>query len=129
MASTPDDVKAITGSTLGEGAIQPFIDAAGCIMLRITDCTASMTATCIDSIETHLAAHLLVSSSVGKASATITKESLKGKYSVEYLSTKIDKGGVLSTSYGQTANMMTGGCLAELDKSPVSFNSIGSLGC
>ena len=42
---------------------------------------------------------------------------------------KIDKGGVLSTSYGQTANMMTGGCLAELDKSPVSFNSIGSLGC
>ena len=129
MTTTPEDVKAITGSTLSDEAIQPFVDVAGCIMLQITDCTESMTQSCIDSIETYLASHLLVSSSVGKASATITKESLKGKYSVEYLSTKIEKGGVLSTSYGQTANMMSGGCLAELDKSPVYFRSIGTIGC
>ena len=129
MAITPDDVKAITGSKLGETAIQPFIDAAACIMLQITDCTANMTAACVDSVEAYLASHLLVSSSVGKSSAAISKESLRGKYSVEYLSTKMDKGGVLSTTYGQTANMMSGGCLAELDKSPTRFISLGSLGC
>ena len=129
MTTTPSDVKAITGSTLTDGEIQPFLDAAACIMLQITECTANMTEACVDNIEAYLAAHLLVSSSVGKASAVVAKESLRGKYSVEYLSGKVDKGGVLSTTYGQTANMMSGGCLAELDKTPARFVSLGSLGC
>ncbi len=35
--------------------------------------------------------------------------------------------GIKGTPFGQTANMLSGGCLAESEKQPASFLSIGSL--
>lgn len=127
MATEPQDIRDITGSTLADTVIQPFIGAAGCIMAQISDCTSSMTDVCVDQVTAYLSAHLLTSTSIGKDSLMITKESLRGKYSVEYLAPKAQGSGVLSTTHGQTANMMTGGCLAQLDKAPVSFHSIGCI--
>lgn len=127
MAATPQQVKDITGSTLADGSIQSFLDAAACIMLQVADCTAGMTAACTNIAEAYVAAHLLTLSPVGKGSGTITKETLRGKYSVEYMTSQVNKGGILATQFGQTANTMLGGCLAQIDKTPVSFNSIGCL--
>lgn len=125
MATTPDQVRGITGSTLEDSIIQPFIDAAGCVMAQVADCTADMTAACTDIAEAYVTAHLLTISPVGKGSGTITKETIRGKYSVEYLVSQVNKGGILSSQWGQTANTMLGGCLAQIDKTPVSFHSIG----
>ena len=126
--ATPADVKAITGSTLLDAAIAPFITAASCVMEQVVDdCAANISDDCKTQAEAFLASHLLISSEVGSDSRTISKESLRGKYSVEYLRPGATGSGVLSTTYGQTANMMLGGCLAELDKQPVNMFSIGSI--
>ena len=83
-ASTPADVKAITGSTLDDAVIQPFIDAAACIMERVAFCTTAKNITdeCLTQACTWLAAHLLTSSAVGEDSATVKKERFEN-YSVE----------------------------------------------
>lgn len=127
--ATEAEVKAITGSTLADAAITPFLTAAACIVEQVEgDCASGISDACVTQGEAFLAAHLLTSSSVGQASIQVAKESLRGKYTVEYLSSKAQGKGVLSTSFGETANMLLGGCLAELDKQPVSFHSIGSIG-
>lgn len=124
---TPDDVRGVTGSTLGDTVIQPFIDAATCILERINECMAALSTTCQNQVCTYLSAHLLTMSNVGEDSRTVKRESLDGKYTVEYMVGNFQASGVLATGYGQTANAMTGGCLAQLDKQPVGIFSIGSL--
>lgn len=126
--ATPSEVKAITGSTLDDPAIAPFLTAASCIIGSIEDdCASWVTGDCLTQAEMYLAAHLLISSNVGEDSRTIAKESIRGIYSVEYLSSKMEGSGVLSTTFGKTANTLTGGCLAELDKQPINMLSIGSI--
>ncbi len=126
--ATPDDVKAITGSTLADPSIAPFLAAASCVLLQVVDdCAANIPDDCKTQAEAFLASHLLISSEVGTDSRTIKKESLRGKYSTEYSTAGASGTGVLSTTYGQTANMMLGGCLAELDKQPINILSIGSI--
>ena len=131
MAYTPatgDDVRAITGSVLLDAAINPFLAAASCVMLQVVDdCAANIPDDCKTQAEAFLASHLLTQSNVGNDSKQVMKESLKGKYSVEYLSSKAQGSGVLSTTFGETANMLLGGCLAELDKQPINILSIGSI--
>lgn len=126
-AATPTEVRDITGSTLADAAIQPFLDAAACAVGQVEDCAVGVSDTCKTMAESYLAAHLLTTSTVGQSSATVKKESLRGKYSVEYLSGNATGQGVLGTTYGQTANMLLAGCLAELDKSPARIWSIGSI--
>lgn len=126
-AATEAQVKAITGSALADAAITPFLTAAACIIASIEDdCASHVTDACVTQAEAFLASHLLTSSNVGSDSKQVMKESLRGKYSVEYLSSKAQGSGVLSSTYGETANMLMGGCLAELDKTPVNMVSIGS---
>lgn len=127
MAVDGDKVRGITGSTLDNTAIQPFIDASACFMEQISDCTESMTTACVENAQAYLASHLLTSSTVGQASAAIKQESLAGKYSVTYLAASATGQGVLSTPYGQAANAMVRGCLAQLDKNPTNILSIGSI--
>jgi hypothetical protein len=125
--ATPDQVKALTGSALEDASIDPFLAAASCVMLQVVDdCAANITDECKTQAEAFLASHLLISSNVGNDSRSVAKESLRGKYSVEYLAPGARGTGVLSTTYGQTANMILGGCLAELDKQPTNMFSIGS---
>jgi len=127
MSICPEKVRDITGSELEDNAITPFIIAASCIMAQITSCTAEMTEECVDQIHIYITSHLLVTSTVGQSSATISKESLRGKYSVEYLTPKATGNDIMSTSFGQTANMMSGGCLSQIGKMPLSINFPGCM--
>lgn len=119
MTCTPNDVRAITGSTLSDTAITPFITAANVMITRAAECSGT---TDNDEACAFLSAHLMTSSQVGKGSAQIQRESLEGKYSVTYAVSMSQGSGVLSTNFGQTANMLMNGCLAELSKrKPVIF--------
>jgi hypothetical protein len=126
MAITPDEVRAITGSTLTDDEIQPFITAAGCLLGRVTDCMGFSEGDCYDQTEAYLSAHLLVSSNIGKDSAPLKREMLLNEYEVEYI---VSKGGtgILSTPFGETANMLSGGCLVNLDKIQPSFHGLGCI--
>jgi hypothetical protein len=126
MTVTPGDIRGITGSAVEDSSITPFIKAAGCMMEQIATCIVEFSDDCKDQIQTYLAAHLLVSSNVGKDSAPLKREMLLNEYEVEYI---VSKGGtgLLSTPFGETANMLSGGCLANLDKQPPSFHGLGSI--
>jgi len=124
----PSKVRGITGSVLVDSVLQPFIDMAGSVIEQLSECTATLTTGAVDNATTYLAAHFLTTSPVGDASKQVRRETLDGKYSVEYLTPFNLGAGVLSTQYGQAANMILKGCLAEMDKTPVSINVIGSIG-
>lgn len=126
MAVEPRDVRSVTGSTLDDASIQPFINAAGCMLTKVTECMGFSEGDCYDQTQAYLAAHLLVSSNVGKDSAPLKREMLLNEYEVEYI---VSKGGtgLLSTPFGETANMLSGGCLANLDKQPPSFHGLGCI--
>lgn len=129
MAATPAQVKAITGSALEDAVVQVFIDAADCILDLITECTAELSDACLTNASVYLSAHLLTTSTVGQGSAMVARESLAGKYSVDYLLPNASGEGVLGTPFGRVANTLTRGCLAELDKRPTNMYVIGSIGC
>lgn len=126
MAVQPQDVKNITGSTVEDPVIQPFIDAANCLMERISEQMTSVSDECVDQATAYLASHLFTTSNAGKDSALLKREMLLNEYEVEYI---VSKGGtgLLSTPYGETANMLTGGYLAQLDKTPPGFYTVGSI--
>lgn len=128
MATTAQEVKDITGSTLADAVIQPFIDAAECLIDAAAECTTATDA-CQDMAHTYLSAHLLVTSNVGKASAQVKREKLEDVYEATYSSNGGSGTDVLSTTFGETANMLMGGCLKELGKTPVDIISIGTIGC
>ena len=117
IATTPADVKAINGSTLDDVVIQPFIDAADCILQTVSGCTSDkgITSACLDIARAWLAAHLMGMSSIGNDTLAKKKESFEN-YTVERVVGGFSGKGILSTPYGQTANSLTGGCLQEADK-------------
>ncbi len=118
------DVEAILpdGVTLSETAIQMAITSAECTVAQVADCMAHLPSTCVTQTTIYLAAHY--------AAATDNSLSVKSEkdgccdLSATY-GFKFGEG-ILGTSFGINANTMSGGCLAELDKQPVSFHSIGS---
>ena len=128
MTATANQVQEITGSTLATEVIRPFIDAAGVLMRKISENTADMSDADVCLTEAYLAAHLMTTSKVGKGSSAIKRESLRGKYTAEYLMPSGMGDGVLSTQFGVTANMMSGGYLAQLGKTPVGLFAIGTIG-
>ncbi len=117
--TTPDAIRAVNGSTLLDPAIQPFADAANCIMGNIDACAVSkgITSACLDTAAAWLGAHLMTMSAVGAKTATVKKETFEN-YSVERVVGGFSGKGVQSTTYGQTANTLSGGCLQEADKAP-----------
>ncbi len=127
MTCTPEDVRDITGSTLTDPQIQPFILDADCIIEEAANyCTVSDA--CQDRACVNLAAHYLVGSNVGKASKGVKRENLEGVYDVTY-ATGSDAGvGVLSSSYGRKANTLMCGYLTEMEKAPATLYSAGTIG-
>lgn len=129
MAITPDDVRVILPSdaTLTDVQIQAAIDAAQCIVdqFAISFCGASYSSDCLDQITKYLAAHFLA---VTDPTLSLSSETSDGccKSSVKY-SFKFSNG-IKGTTYGQMANTLSGGCLAEWDKQPPNIFSIGSHG-
>ncbi len=124
--ATPEAVKAITGSTLGDTSIEPFIAAAACIVASQAACMTAkgVTADCQTQVETWLAAHLLSVSGIGGDTRVLKSEKFEG-YSVEWATSQLQGQGVLSTHYGKTANSLSGGCLAESDKAPALICMFG----
>lgn len=115
--TTPAQVKAINGSTLDDAAIQPFIDAAICILTQVEACMIgkSISDDCQTQASTFLAAHILGLTPMGQ-STNLKKSEKFENYSVDLAVGSYDSTGVLATTYGSTANALSGGCLQEVDK-------------
>ena len=115
--ATPDQVRTINGSTLADDMIQPFIDAAVCILNQVEACMVGkkLIDACQTMASAFLAAHLMAISPIGQ-STNIKQEEKFENYSVKLAVGSYDATGVLSTPYGATANSMSGGCLQEVDK-------------
>lgn len=124
IAPTPEQVRAINGSTLTDEQIQPFIDTAVCILTQVELCMSgkAISDSCITQAAAFLAAHLLALTPLGQ-STNLKKSEKFENYSVELAVGSYDSTGVLSTTYGNTANALSGGCLQEVDKrnSGISF--------
>ena len=120
MACTPDDVRAITGSDASDEAIQPFIDAAQCIIDGLAGCMTSKGVLQSDQDKAcaFLAAHIMSSSKVGQDGIGTKRRETFENYTVEWAMSSLSGQGPLSTSYGQTANLLTRGCLQESYKAP-----------
>jgi len=119
----PPDVESIVTDT----QIQAAIDMAVCVVDRfaLTFCGQETSEACLTQIETLLAAHFLA---MANPQLTINAESSDDccKASVKY-GWKYDSG-ILGTSYGISANTISGGCLQEFDKPPANIFSIGDHG-
>lgn len=126
VRTTIDKVSAILpdSSTLTGEQIQAAIDAATCLVDQVVNsCGSNLSEDCLTQIETYLAAHF--------AAVTENTLSLKSEkdgccdssvvYGFEFGE------GIKGTTFGQMANTLSGGCLAEFDKTPISLWSIGSL--
>ena len=126
MAATGDEVRAITGSTLDDTALAPFLAAAACVLERVAACTArkGVTPGCVDLAQAWLAAHLLTLTAVGQGAGVKASEKFEN-YSVDYVVGSYSGSGVKATSYGNTANELTGGCLQEVDKAPAQICFFG----
>ena len=120
--STPDLVRALSGSKADDPTVQIFIDAASALIDSIAGCLSSygLHPCDMDIACTFLAAHLLASSGAGGDAGTKSKERFE-QYSVEYVVGGYSGKGVMGTTYGQAANSLTRGCLENLDKPPAAI--------
>lgn len=94
----------------------PFITAANFIVSDINDkCGKSFSEDRLKEIECWLSAHFAYMGS-DTTSGTKKSESIaKGDYSVSFSVASVGEG-ITGTPYGQTANLLSEGCLAEWDK-------------
>ena len=112
--ATDADVRAIRPST-AIADYDPYITAANIMVNEVAvSCGSGYDSARLAQIEIYLTAHL-----VGLADPLVSEEKF------ENASKKFEKGsqggtGIMSTQYGQTANMLSGGCLARLDMQPAS---------
>ena len=127
MPASGDTVRSITGSTLTDLELQPFLDGADCIMERVSTCTTNkgVSSSCLDLAASYLASHLLSLSTVGKDIRTKKSETFEN-WSIDYAVSQVMSGGSMSTHYGQTANSILGGCLQEVDKQQASICFFGA---
>ena len=123
-ATVPDVEKILpTGTQLTDLQIQASIDAATCAVDQIaSSCASHLTDACLLQVEVYLSAHYAASTE-----NTLSLSSETDSCSGDRMSYGFKFGaGVMGTPYGQTANMLSGGCLAEMDKRPVDLIAIGS---
>lgn len=110
------------GTTLTDPQIQAAIDAATCTVDAIAEsCGAGLSEACLKQVELYLSAHY--------AAATENTLSLSSEKDACCDSSAVYGfkfgPGVMGTPFGQMANTLSQGCLAEMDKRPVGFHSIG----
>ncbi len=119
---TASEVRAIlpTSTTLTDPQIEAAIEAATCVVDQIAaDCAA-----CLKQIELYLSAHFAAATENTLTLASETDPCSGGTATYGF---KFGEG-VKGTPFGQMANTLSGGCLAELDKAPVNLFSIGAHG-
>jgi len=118
----PEEVKAIIDTDLTDTQIQIWIDAANTIVTANAECIGG-DEDLLTQIELFLSAH-----NVGMLDSDvrneIKKEGLKG-FETEYMkSVAVSEELINSTVYGQQANRLSGGCLANSDDRSVSFFTV-----
>lgn len=127
--TTLSKVRAIlpTETQLTDTQIQAAIDAATCLVDRIalSYCGEDLSSACLTQVETYLSAHF--------AAATEFTLSLKSESSDSCCQASATYGwefgeGIMGSPFGQMANTLSGGCLAEYDKQPARIFSIGTQG-
>ena len=119
---TPAEVKAIVPTTLSDTITQVWIDSANAIVTDNSTCISKDEAG-LTQVELYLSAHFVAMlDQTGKGS--ITKEGLPG-FETTYSSPSSISKNIDRTTYGTTANMLSGGCLANTEKSAAKVFSMG----
>ena len=123
VEATIADVRLIlpASTQLTDPQIQAAIDTAHCMIVELELC-CTYTSERLTKIETYLAAHFAAGT---ENSLTITSENDGCSDSSVSYGFKFGEG-IKGTPFGQAANSLSGGCLAEFDKQPVNIFSIGS---
>lgn len=111
----------IPNTTLTDAQIQAAIDSATLIIDRIAaGCGSNLSEAELKQAELYLSAHLCATSD---QSLAVTEE--KFENSSRKVGNQGNGAGYLSTSYGETANMLTNGCLAQSQKRKARIYSRG----
>jgi len=130
MARTSEaEVRAIlpADTQLTSAQITAAIAAATCVVDQIAlngGCASDLSDACLLQVETYAAAHFSACTE-NTLSLSSEKDACCGG-SVVY-GFKFGEG-IKGTPFGQMANMLSGGCLAELDKQPARLFAIGTAG-
>lgn len=100
----------------------PFITAANAVVDSLAaGCGSDLTDAVLTQVELYLSAHF-----AGTFEPAAVSESFEG-WSKTFMVGGTGLTGVMSDKYGQTANMLSGGCLQQLDKPKATGFSIGCL--
>lgn len=111
---------------LTDAQIQAAIDAATCVVDEVeATCGAHLSAACLAQVELYLSAHFAAVTENTLSIVSETDPCCGGQATYGF---KFGEG-VKGTPFGIMANTLSQGCLAEFDKQPVSFHSIGTIGC
>lgn len=122
---TIDDVKAVlpAGTGLTDPQIQAAINAATCLVDQAqASCCADMSEDCLKQIEIYTAAHFAAATELA-LSRTSERDACGGSATYGFQMGE----GIKGSPYGQMANTLSGGCLAEFDKQPVNLFSVGCI--
>ena len=113
---TPAAVKELRGTDVD---VAPMIAAASLIVDDLnTECGTSFDEARLTQIELWLAAHF-----VGTLDPVISREKFENAENTYQVGSSA-LSGVMSDKYGQTANMLAGGCLVDFDKAVANVDFI-----
>lgn len=122
VRATSADVVSITKTTTDDTTIKVFINVSNTLINAAiaNGCTVT-DATTLAQAESFLAAHLLTTSGAGEEGGGRVKKKEKFEnYSVEFAMGDIKGEGILSTNYGEVANMLMDGCLSDVNSEPAT---------
>lgn len=125
--ATVEQVRAILpdSTTLTDPQIQATIDAAKCVVDQIaaSTCGAGLTDGCLLQIHIYLSAHFCAATEFTLSLSSETDPCCGGRATYGF-----DLGeGIKGTPFGQMANTLSGGCLAEFDKQAVMLHTLGTV--
>lgn len=107
---TPTEVKAIVSTALADSIIQVWIDGANTIVTDNSDCIGGDEAL-LTQVELYLSAHFIAMLDPS-LKGFVTREK-HGVFETSYSNPVTLKNVIDNTTYGTTANMLSGGCLAN----------------
>lgn len=111
---TTSEVKCVRDTDVD---VAPMIVAASLVVDDLaTGCGEGFSDALLKSIELWLAAHF-----VGTIDPTMVSEKFENAENTYHVGSNSLKG-IMSDKYGQTANMLSGGCLAQYDQQPASVD-------
>ena len=129
MAYTPatvEQVKAIlpTATTLTDPQIEAAIAAAKCVVDQAAaSCASGLSDECLTQVHIYLSAHFAAVTEFTLSLSSETDPSCGARVVYGF---KLGEG-VKGSPFGQMANTLSCGCLAEFDKQPINIETFGSI--